>query len=184
MNAVQYAAAARRLVEDHAQVSERAELGKIRKPVLGRFGHLHLTRQEAPVAFAREDPESLRRLLREEPRLLAGWDRAEEESRREADRARDRCDEVREVSQGPQVAIPPFAAPGERQRSLAGHQRLATALDPVPDLWRRRIEHASGLVAREQDAALFEELADRRDPERERRSARVSRKRRLGSGGF
>src|SRR6266849_1152006 len=165
------------------QIVERGELGQVAKAVLGRLGHFHLTRHEAPVALAREDPEPLRRLLGEEPRLLAGRHRAEKKTRGEPDRTRGRRDEVREVAEGAKVAVPALARDQLGERRFAGHERLATPLDPIPDLRRRGIERASALVAREKDAALLEELAHRGDPERERRYTLVPRENRLGLRG-
>src|SRR5438309_11153730 len=68
------------------QVVERSELRQIGEPVLGRLGHLHLARQEASIAFARKDPESLRRFFREEPRILAWRHGVEEDACCEAAR--------------------------------------------------------------------------------------------------
>src|SRR5436309_14856577 len=76
------------------QVVQRCELSQVGEPVLRGLGHLHLPGQEAAVAFGRMNPESFRRLLREEPRLLAGRQRTDEEARGETDGARPRRDEV------------------------------------------------------------------------------------------
>src|SRR2546426_109353 len=91
------------------EIVERGELGQIGEPVLGGLRHLHFPRQEAPVALGWKDPESLRRFLREEPRLLACRYRADEEASGEADGARGRRDEVREVSKRAQGTIPALA---------------------------------------------------------------------------
>src|SRR5256884_3424705 len=80
-----------------------------RQTVLRRLGHLHLVREEAVVAVARVDPEAFRRFLGEEPRRLIAGRAAEEEARAEANRARARRDEVRQVAEARKVAVPPFA---------------------------------------------------------------------------
>src|SRR5882762_5905928 len=111
------------------QVIQRGELRQIGEPVLRGFGHLHFPRQEAAIALGRVNPKSLRRLFREEPRLLACRQRAHEEARGEADGTRLRCDEVRQVSQRAQVAVPALAGDQLRERRLAGHEGLAATLD-------------------------------------------------------
>src|SRR5437899_5563225 len=91
------------------ELLDRVELGDPGQTVLGGLGHLHLTRQEAPVAVARVDPESFRRLLGEEPRLLVRGHAAEKEARGEADRARAGREEMRQLTEAAEVAGPPFA---------------------------------------------------------------------------
>src|SRR3990170_3393025 len=85
---------------------ERAELREVAERILGRLRHRHLARQEPPVALARVDPESFRRLLGEETRGLGVRQAAEEKARGETDGARDRGDEVREVAEPGEVAPP------------------------------------------------------------------------------
>src|SRR5574341_704370 len=155
------------------EVIERTELGGVAERVLGRLGHRHLPSEKAPVALAGEDPEPLGRLLGEEPGLLVGGRPAEEEARGEADRARARGDEVREVAEPAQVAPPALARDQRAERRRPGHERLATALDSRGDGRLHRVERAARGVAREEDAALLEQLADRGHPEGERRGALV-----------
>src|SRR5919106_2546299 len=149
------------------QLRQRAELGQVAEAVLGRLGHRHLTGDEAAVALAGMDPEGLRRLLREEGGRLIGGDAAEEEARGEADRARGRCDEVRQVAQLAQVALPPLAGEQGGQRR-AGHELLAQARDEAADSPVVAIDGSTAGVAGEQDAALLQQLAHRGHPERER----------------
>src|SRR5947209_5651938 len=150
------------------------------EPVFARLGHLHVAREEATIALAREDPEPLGRLLGEQPWLLARRHRAQKEARGEADRTRGWRDEVREVAKRAEIAVPALAGDQLGERRLAGHERLATALDPVPDRRCCRIERASVFIAGEQNAGLLEELTHRRGPERERRRALVPREDSLG----
>src|SRR3990172_7141642 len=81
------------------EVVEGVELRQVSQRVLRRLGHGHLPRPEAAVAVPRPDPESLRGFLEEEPRLLPGGKRRDEEAGREADRARGRRDEVGEIAE-------------------------------------------------------------------------------------
>src|SRR5947209_4280635 len=94
------------VVTRRPQLAHRAELRDVGEAVLGGLRHRHLVSEKAPVAVSRMDPEALRRLLRVEPRRLARRQPAEEEARGEADRARLRRHEVREVAERPQVAPP------------------------------------------------------------------------------
>src|SRR5262249_59222874 len=100
---------------------------------------------------AGKEREARRGSLGEEPRGLAGRHRTQREARGEANRARGRRDEVREVVQGPQVAVPAFGGDQLGKGPLTGHEGLAAALDSVLYARRGRIERAAPIVAREQD---------------------------------
>src|SRR2546425_4729115 len=91
------------------QLVERSGLGQIAEAILARLGHFHVAREVAAIPLTRKDPEPFGRLLGEEPRLLAGRHRAQEEARREADRARGRRDEVREIAKRAEIAGPALA---------------------------------------------------------------------------
>src|SRR5213078_1291019 len=162
------------------EVLDRLELGEPGQTVLRRLGHLHLVREEAPVAVARMDPEPFRRLLGEEPRRLIDRCAAEEEARGEADRARAGRDEVRQVPEAAEVHPPALAREQLGERRLPRHERRAAALDPGRDRGHPGVERVVVAVAREEDAAFFEELADGGHPEGERRRVVVAREDRLG----
>src|SRR3989454_9107004 len=140
------------------EVLDRPELGEPRETVLRRLGHRHLVREEAPVAEARVDPEPFRRLLGEEPRLLITGRAAEEEARAEANRARAGRDEVRQVPEAAEVAVPPLAREELGEGRLRRHERLAAALDPAGDRGLPRVERAAVAGTPEEDAAPLEEL--------------------------
>src|ERR1051326_9608271 len=60
------------------QFGERRELREVRERVLRGLRHRHLVVDVTPVRLGRRDPESLRRLFREEPWLLARRQRTDE----------------------------------------------------------------------------------------------------------
>src|SRR5207247_1435543 len=130
---------------------EAVELGEVAEAAVGRLGHGPLPAPVTPEALGRVDPEALRRLLAEEARALAGGNGSEKKARGEADGARGRRDEVREVAKGSEVEVPALGREKRRQRRALRHVRRAQRLDALGGGNR-----ASGLVARRQHARLLE----------------------------
>src|SRR5438128_2087928 len=154
-----------------------------RRTVRCRLGHRQLGREEARVAEARVDPDPIGRLLGEEPRRLITGRATEEEARAEANRARAGRDEVRQVPEAAEVAVPSLAREELGEGRLRRHERLAAALDPDGDRGLPRVERAAVAVTHEEDAALLEELTDGGHPERERGRGVVAPEDRLGPDG-
>src|SRR5712691_10356048 len=142
---------------------EAVELGEVAEAAVGGLGHGPLPAPVTPETLGRLDPEALRRLLAEESRALAGGNGSEKEACGEADGARGRRDEVREVAKGPEVEVPALGLEERGQGRALGHVRRTKRLDALGGSNR-----ASGLVARRQHARLFEQLARGRHPEGQR----------------
>ena len=129
------------------------------------------------------DPEALGRLLVTEQRALAGRHRGEEEARGEADRARRRRDEVREVAEAePRSRYQPSAARsaanGAASARRSRRMRSTRAATAAP---RPSTAPPSPSETSEQHAGLLEQLARGGDPEGERRDP-VERRARPGGG--
>src|SRR5215470_4167545 len=147
---------------------ERVELGEIAEAAVGGLGHGPLPGPVAPESLSGLDPEALRRLVVEVAGALAGRHGGEEEARGEADRARGRRDEVREVAEGLEVEIPLALGEERGERCPLRHVRLAHRLD-AGERFRSADTHGSSRrVARGKHARLLEELAGRGDPIGER----------------
>ena len=122
------------------------------------------------------DPEPLGRLFRVEPWRLARRQAAQEEPRAEADRARRRRDEVRQVAERTQVAAPARLGEQRAEVRAARDERLPRGVGPRGDPRLARRDDAPGAVAGEQHTALLQELAHGRHPEGQRRRPIASRK--------
>src|SRR6266436_34237 len=111
-------------------LGERLELGEIAQPAIGRLGHGPLPAPVTAKALGRRDPEALRGLLVEEARALAHGNRSEKEARAEANGARGRRDEVREVAEGAEIEVPALGGEERSERLALRHVSRTEGLDP------------------------------------------------------
>ena len=112
---------------------EAREAGEVAQAGLRGLGHRHLARLVALHALRGLDPEPLGRLLGEEPRRLPRRHRGQEEARGEADGARGRRDEVREIAERRHVEIPVHRGEEIGEPPRLGHEGLTHARDQGGD---------------------------------------------------
>src|SRR5512144_1902587 len=147
------------------------EAGQVAEPAVRRLGHLHLAGEEAAVTLGGIDPEALGGLAAQEARLLARGHRGQEEARSEADGARRRRDEVREIAEGREVQVPALLLEQRVKRRALGGERVPYPLHPIADHRVARIHRPAVDVAADQEPGLFHQLARRGHPEGEWRQA-------------
>src|SRR5262249_62053682 len=101
------------------------------------------------------DPEPFRRFFGVQPRRLPRWRPTQEEPRCEANGARLRGHEVREIAQRAKVTAP--AALGEQRAKVrpVADESVAGGISARGDAGLVRIDDAPRGVAREQHAALL-----------------------------
>ena len=109
-------------------------------------------------------PEALRGFLGDESGFLAGRDGAEEEARREADRARRRRHEVRQIGERREVREPALGGQDRGERALAADKGPPVALEPGATSGAPAATGPPVGVPGQQHAGLLEDLAHARQP--------------------